>query len=323
MPGLRELEHLDGAGRGGSSGGEEAEAGAWSGCGGDAGQRNPRRDHGAPRHRHRRAGPGAGRRRGGRLPGAGGRRPRHRQIHAADPAVRQHGPGWRLRALRVRRGIGPPGQAAGATAGLRGFGLLRAVRKRYEHRGKAHAAALPRRHGGGFHPDHVPARHGQRAGQRFPGAGVRRAADAACEGQRVQRVPGGPRDQGRLHRRSTHTGAHGGRCAVLRGRPAASVPAAAGREEPIWLRQRAGYVRDERARHAGGRERQRGAAVRAGPRRQRRCGDVRHGGLPPAADGRAGPGGHHRIRQPPAHGQRRGSGTSGAAAGGAGEARGT
>ena len=172
MSGLRQLEHADGAGapRGVLRAGEEAQARPGKRRRGAAHRPDPGRRPRAPAQRHRRAGPGAGRRHRGGLAGAGGRRSGHRQVHAADPGLRQPLPRGHPRALRLRRGIRAADQDARQPPGGQLLRLLRALGKRSEHRGAAHGAALAAHHSGRFHSDDVPAGDGLRAGQRLPGA---------------------------------------------------------------------------------------------------------------------------------------------------------
>ena len=85
------------------------------------------------------------------------------------------------------------------------------------------------------HPDHVPPGNGLRTGKRQPDTGMHQPAHAPVQGKRHRRVSGGTRDQGGGHCGPADAGAHGGRGAVFRGRPAAGVPPAAGGEEPLWL----------------------------------------------------------------------------------------
>ena len=165
MPGMRQLEQFYGRNprRRPGTGGEEVKAGPRQRRGGDAGGRYSRRGHGPAHHRHRRTGSGAGGRRGGRLHGVGGRRPGHRQVHAADPDVRQYRQRRPHGFVCFRRRIRPADQAAGQSPGRFRIGVLRAFRKRHDHRGKAHGAAEAPCDGGGFHPDHVPAGTGPAA----------------------------------------------------------------------------------------------------------------------------------------------------------------
>ena len=117
------------------------------------------------------------------------RRGRWREAAAAGP-------------LRVGRGVGGPGQAARRPARPRRRRLCSVAGERPGGRagGVDHDQAA--RAGRGLDPDGVPARARIGAGQRGPGARVRRAPDGAGQGAGHRHLPGRPRHQGRRARRA-------------------------------------------------------------------------------------------------------------------------
>ena len=213
--------------------------------------------------------PGALGRTGARLGHPARRRAGHRQVHPP-----------------------PPGLAARAAAGHRVL-LISAeesahqVRLRAERLGPippgllilpvtevgavvaAVAEARARPGGGRLHPGRVdrPVPAGRAAdhrgaGQRDPGARVRRPVGGPGQVQRGGDRPGRPRDQGRLAGRSPGPRAHGGHRAELRGRPAPRPPAPPGGQAPVRADRRARPVRD------GGPGAQPGGRPRAAPARR-------------------------------------------------------
>ena len=82
--------------------------------------------------------------------------------------------------------------------GAEAAGILRAGGKRYGSRA-ARGAKAGRAHAGDrFHPDDAAAGHRQHAGQRDPGARNGHGPDSLCQAERLRRVFGGARHQGRF-----------------------------------------------------------------------------------------------------------------------------
>ncbi len=149
--------------------------------------------------RDRRAGPRPGRRPRPRLAGPHRRRSRHRQEHIAHTGLPCARRGRRPRALRLRRGIGGAGEAAGRPARRRGAGNEEPLPPgRDGGGGDRGPGGRPRaaRPDGGLDPDCLPRDARVRSGQREPGAGVGCAAHDAGEIPRPRRLPGRPRDEG-------------------------------------------------------------------------------------------------------------------------------
>ena len=206
-------------------------------------------ERGRPRaHRHRRARPRAGRRRGARLARADRRRSGHRQEHAAAPGGPGAGAGGAAGALRVGRGVGGPGEDARRPARHRAAtGCCCGPRTICRRCRPSSTTIKPRALVDRLDPDGVPAGARVGAGQRGPGARVRRPPDDAGQGPRHRHVPGGPRHQGGRARRAARARAPGRHRALLRGRAPSRLPRAARGEEPLRLHQRDRRLRDGRA----------------------------------------------------------------------------
>ena len=180
----------------------------------DAGQHQHNGGGKPDRHRHQRAGPGAGRRRGDGQRGAAGRRAGRGQIHPAAAAVRgdlQSVSG----SVYYGRGIGAAGEAAcrpsGHCAGKHSAGC----RERHRPDLRPDRAGQARPGGGRLHPDH--AHHGpdRLDRQRLAGEGVRRPPAECGKKSGNPHLYRGPCEQGRRDRRPEGDGAHRGHGAVL------------------------------------------------------------------------------------------------------------
>ncbi len=155
--------------------------------------------------------------------------------------------------LDLRRGVGPPGPTAGRTSWSDPARTAHPAghRCRCGHRCRHR---VPARSGGGrFDPGRVdrpvPARraaHHRGAGERDPGAGVRRPARGPGQVPTGGHGAGRPCDQGRFAGRSPRPRAHGRHRAQLRGRPTPRPPAPPGGEAPVRADRRAGALRDGR-----------------------------------------------------------------------------
>ena len=221
-------------------------------------------ERGRPRaHRHRRARPRAGRRRRARLARADRRRSGHRQEHAAAAGGPRAGAGGAAGALRVGRGVGGAGEDARRSARHRRATGCCCGRRTICRRCRPSSTTIkPRALVDRLDPDGVPARSRVGAGQRGPGARVRRPPDDARQGARHRHVPGGPRHQGGRAGRAARARAPGRHRALLRGRASPRLPRAARGEEPLRLDER-----DRRVRDGGARARRGAEPVRLLPRR--------------------------------------------------------
>ncbi len=268
-----------------------------------------RRPPGAARHpggrlraragAHRRAEPSAGRRHRARLGRAHQRRPRHRQEHAAHPALRRPGPARpescrrRAGALCVGRGIGRADQAARRAPGHRVPRNPGAGRNPPRNDLEPHSAA-PAAHGRGrLGPEHLLRGHPVGRRQRDAGARLLGPPPAARQGADLPALPGGPRDERRGHRRAARPGAHGRHGPLPGGRAVPLVPPAPLGQEPLRLDERGRRVRDGGERAGGGDEPVRGVPRRAHPELAR-LGHRRHDGRHPADPG--GGAGAYRAR---------------------------
>src|SRR3954447_25997671 len=122
LPGLRRMEH---AGRGQAPGRRWrpslrlGETGRGGGSAARAAARGPGADGRSPADRHRRARPGPRRRARARFGGVARRVAGDRQVHADRDGARESCGPRREGALRLGRGVGRAGQAAGGAAGRR------------------------------------------------------------------------------------------------------------------------------------------------------------------------------------------------------------
>ena len=165
------------------------------------------------------------------LDGAHRRRARHRQVDAAaagrgarcrapaSPTLYVSGEESRAAGQAARR---PARRAAPATSTLLSETNLETILA-------TAAAAAPGRADRRLDPDRLHRRPRRRAGQRGPGARVRRAADALRQGERHRGVRRRARHQGRRHRRPEDARAHRRHGAVLRGREHRSITACCAR----------------------------------------------------------------------------------------------
>ena len=191
-----------------------------------------------------------------------------RQVDADRDGARQPRRRRPRRPLRLGRGVGRPGAAAGRAARRRALAVPALAETSLE----AVMATLEAERPAACVIDSIQTMHAEgherRPGLGRPGPRGRERGDGGGEADRLRGDPGRPRDQGRRGRRAAGARAPGRLRALLRGRARAQLPDGAGAQEPLRGDQRGGRVRDALRRSGRGR-RPFGALRRRGERGRR------------------------------------------------------
>ena len=168
--------------------------------------RNRRRTQ--AQHGHGGVRPCVGRWCGARLGDADRGRSRHRQDHVTLAGIAAACGAGRAGSVRLRRGVSPADQDAGATSGHRRQTSADSRGDQSRTDLKGHPGNPAGGRGGGFDSDGLHRAAHLGAGQHQPGAGSGRAADVVRQAQQRAGVHHRACHEGRRHRRTALAGTH-------------------------------------------------------------------------------------------------------------------